>query len=156
MNLEQFEGNDQENMQITMMKISHLYFEKIFQQLIDTEVHPGQLPMIRLLGEGSGLSQHEIAARLRIKPPTVNVSIKRMEKAGFVERRSDEADTRVNKIFLTQKGMEFHKKMRMVVQQNESVLLQGFTESEVCLLKRFFEQIIRNLEEMPTKITKTR
>lgn len=140
---------DTDNMQMTFMKISHLYFKKVFQQLADTGVHPGQIPMIKLLGASGGLSQHEISEKLQIKPPTVNVSIKRMERAGLVERRPDGQNRRIMRVYITETGENFYKKMITLEKENEKVLFQGFTESEICLMNRFFNQIIKNLEAIP-------
>ena len=35
--------------------------------------------------------------------------------------------------------------------ENEKMLLQGFNETEVCLLKRFLQQILDNMELLPGK-----
>jgi len=138
--------HEEDTMQSLFMKISHLYAKRSFQQLADTGVHPGQIPMVKLLGEEGGLSQREISQRLHIRPPTVTVSLQRMENAGLIERSLDKKDQRVSRIYLTQKGKDLNKKMADIMKRNEESLFQGFTESEICLMKRFFRQIIRNLE----------
>lgn len=145
------ETKDQDRIQALLIRISHLYFLKMFQQLSSTGVHPGQLPMINLLGSHEGLSQKEIAERLKIKPPTVNVSLKRMEHAGFIERRADERDQRVSRIYLSGQGRDIYGKMKIMLEYNEQQLLQGFTESELCLLQRFFKQMLGNLEQIPVE-----
>lgn len=142
---------EQEKIQALLIRISHLYFSKMFQQLSSTGVHPGQLPMINLLGSHEGLSQKEIAERLKTKPPTVNVSLKRMEHAGFIERRPDEKDQRVSRIYLSRTGRDIYGKMKIMLEYNEQQLLLGFTESEMCLLQRFLKQMLGNLEQIPAE-----
>jgi len=136
----------EDSMNSLFLKISHLYFKKTFQQLADTGVHPGQIPMVKLLGEEGGLSQKEISQRLHIKPPTVTVSLKRMENAGLIKRSLDKKDQRISHIYLTEKGKELNKKMTGLIKRNEEIIFQGFTESEICLMKRFIRQMIKNLE----------
>ena len=94
-----------------------------------------------------GISQKEISQALRISPPTVAVSIKRLEKAGIIERRADGKDQRLSRIFLTEKGRAVTGKVRECIKEKEKALFKGFSESEVCLLRRFFLQMIQNLEE---------
>ena len=35
------------------------------------------------------------------------------------------------------------------VKENEKILLEGFSETELCLLRRFLEQIIENIDKIP-------
>ena len=100
-----------------------------------------------LLDEHAGMSQKEISQELNISPPTVAVSVKRLEKAGFVERRPDENDQRMSRISLTPQGREIIEEAKACIEENESLMFKGFSESEICLLKRFFEQMITNLGE---------
>lgn len=142
------DGVTEENsMQFLFMKLSHLYAKRAFQQLADTGVHPGQLPMVKLLGDEGGLSQREISQKLHIKPPTVTVSLQRMENAGLITRSLDEKDQRVSRIYLTGKGRKLNVEIAEIMRRNEELLFEGFTESEICLTKRFFKQMIRNLEK---------
>lgn len=140
---------DDDSFQDLFIKMSHLYFKKTYQQLADTGVHPGQIPMIKLLGESEGLSQRELSDRLHIKPPTVTVSLRRMERSGLIERIADVNDQRRIRIYLSEKGKSFNKKTHELVKTNEQYLFEGFTEGEVYLLKRFLQQLITNLEHIP-------
>lgn len=141
----------QDGIQSLVIRISHLQFSKMFQQFSSTGVHPGQLPMIKLVGNQEGLSQKEIAKFLNTKPSTVTVSLKRMENAGLIERRADEKDQRVTRIYLSRQGQDIYAKMKVMVEHNEKHLLRGFTESEMCLLQRFLKQMLENLESIPAE-----
>ena len=37
------------------------------------------------------------------------------------------------------------EKSRKCVEENEKMVFSGFSESEMCLMKRFFDQMIKNL-----------
>lgn len=144
---------DDDNIQSLFLRTSHLYFKMILEQLVDTGIHPGQLPMIIALGESDGMSQKEISKRLNTKPPTVAVSIKRLEKMGVVERIADSKDQRVIRVYLSEKGKVLFQKTKKLIEENEKAMFQGFTESEICLMKRFFQQIIKNIQNIPEEET---
>ena len=67
------------------------------------------------------MSQREIAEHLRIKPPTVNVTVQRLEKAGFLFRKADEKDQRVSRIYLTEKGKQAKERGMKRVEENEKI-----------------------------------
>ena len=102
-----------------------------------------------LLAYKDGLSQREIAEKLHIKPPTVNVTVQRLEKAGFLYREADEKDQRISRIYMTEKGKQAKESGMKKVQDNEKILLDGFSEEDLCLLRRFLDQITENIEKIP-------
>lgn len=127
------------------VQLTHLYYRNTFKILSETGIHPKQIPMLILLSKQDGMSQREISDQLHISAPTVAVSMKRMEKAGIVERKNDEHDQRMVRIYLTAKGKETIEKSRKCVEDNEKTVFAGFSDSEMCLMKRFFDQMIKNL-----------
>ena len=108
------------------MRIDRRFMAKCFGQMQELGIYPGQIPVLGLLAHKDGLSQREIAEKLHIKPPTVNVTVQRLEKAGFLYREADEKDQRISRI-----------------------LLDGFSEEDLCLLRRFLDQITENIEKIP-------
>lgn len=130
-----------------LVQLTHLYFRETFQELKKTGIHPKQVPFMILLSNQEGLSQREISKELGISPPTVAVSVKRLEKSGLVERKEDEKDQRRCRIYLTGQGKEVISSVQKCVEEKEALVFQGFTESEQCLMKRFFDQMIENLTE---------
>ena len=84
-----------------------------------------------------------------IKPPTVNVTVQRLEKAGFLYREADEKDQRISRIYMTEKGKQAKESGMKKVQDNEKILLDGFSEEDLCLLRRFLDQITENIEKIP-------
>ena len=124
-----------------------MYFGRAYEALREMDVRPRQVPMLHLLGKKEGLSQRQISEEMKIKPPTVAVSIKRMEKSGLIIRRADEKDQRMSRIYLSPKGRELNENVQKMVEDSENAIFRGFSESEICLMKRFFKQMIENLEQ---------
>jgi DNA-binding MarR family transcriptional regulator len=98
-----------------------------------------------MLWEHDGLTQKEIGKALNLKPPTVTVMLKRMENAGFLERRPDSKDMRLSRVYLTDKGRNARAEVENVFKQLENECFDGFTMEERILLRRFFIQIRDNL-----------
>ena len=136
------------SIQSLFMEITHQYFVKNFHQLSQWGIHPGQLPMLWLLGTKEGLSQKEIAERLKVKPPTVTMTIRRLEKMNLLSRQQDEKDQRVSRIYLTDEGKECFEKIRGILHRNEELMCRGFDEAEICLMRRFFKQILENVKQI--------
>ena len=132
-----------------LMRIDRRFMGKCFGQMQELGIYPGQIPVLGLLAHKDGLSQREIAEKLRIKPPTVNVTVQRLEKAGFLFRKADEKDQRVSRIYLTEKGKQAKENGMKKVEENERILLAGFSDAELCLLRRFLEQITENIDKIP-------
>lgn len=153
------EKNGEEiQIQKLLMSVSHAYFVSTFHQVKALGIHPGQLPILKLLMHERGLSQKEIAKRLCLSPPSVTMSIQRMEKAGMVSRSQDEKDQRVSRIDLTEKGKKYTDEIEKIFEKNEKKLRQGFSEAEICLFDRFCRQLKENigqLERRPEKDDKT-
>ena len=131
------------------MRIDRRFMGKCFGQMQELGIYPGQIPVLGLLAYKDGLIQREIAEHLRIKPPTVNVTVQRLEKAGFLFRKADEKDQRVSRIYLTEKGKQAKERGMKRVEENEKILFDGFSDAELCLLRRFLEQITANIDKIP-------
>ena len=69
-----------------------------------TGVAPAQAYVLRELWRAEPLSQVEISQRLDIGKATVGQSLKRLERAGFIERKRSAEDGRVITVHLTEKG----------------------------------------------------
>lgn len=143
------ERQKEKSLQMLFMEISRYYAGRCFQQISELEIHPSQMPFIMILSRRDGCSQKEMAECLEIKPPTVNVSIQRLEKSGMVCRKKDALDQRIMRVYLTDKGKETVKRIMRKAEEMEKIMFQDFSETELCLMRRFFEQMLNNLHSMP-------
>lgn len=110
------------------------------------DIYPGQPPLVILLHHKNGQSQKELAKQIRISPATLTVMIKRMEKAGLLERKQDEVDQRVSRVFLTNKGEESYKQINETMNKINDRCFAHFTEDEKLILRRLMMQLRENLE----------
>ena len=76
-------------------------------------------------------------------------SIQRLEKIGIIVRKQDEKDQRISRIYLTEEGKAIINEGMRMAKEGEKQVLNGFSESELCLMKRFCIQIKENIAAMP-------
>lgn len=94
---------------------------------------------------GERWSQRDVARTLRLSPATVAVSLKPLERDGYVERAADERDQRRNRVTLTDKGRSAVEKCGESFRAVDERMLTGFTPQEREQLTGFFERMIQNL-----------
>ncbi len=63
-----------------------------------------QLALLDWIAGSPGGGVQEVAGGLGLTPPTVSVSVRRLEEAGLVERQPDPQDGRAIRLFLTEQG----------------------------------------------------
>lgn len=118
--------------------LTHTLLEKI-------DVYPGQPPMLLVLNKKDGQSQKDLADKLNLKPATITVMLKRMEKENLVVRRQDDEDQRISRVYITEKGREIFEKTNEVMKDIEEICFQNFTVEEKVILRRLFIQMKDNL-----------
>lgn len=123
-----------------------------FNQTVAEEgLFAGQHEIIMMLMRKGEATISEIAEEIGVAPSTTSVSIKRMEKAGFVAKKPSEKDGRINVVFLTPKGEAApeHIKAKMEIQEKE--LTKGLTDEETLILSDLLDKMINTLLEKEDK-----
>ena len=93
-------------------------------------------------------TQKELADRLHCAPPTIAASLKSLERQGYVARRTDEKDTRRNRISITQKGRDALESGMRAFQRVDDALFRGFTPGEREQVQAFHRRMLDNLYQI--------
>ncbi|MGN0602203.1 MAG: MarR family winged helix-turn-helix transcriptional regulator, partial [Oscillospiraceae bacterium] len=109
------------------------------------DISHGYRRMLFHLAHNDGVTQLELVKLTHLTPPTVSVSLSKMEKDGLVKRVADEKDMRQVRVYLTEKGREHDNFVRMKCRETEQVMLQGVTETEQEELCRIMRKMLKNL-----------
>lgn len=133
------------------MEINRQYGMRCMHRIREVGIQQGQMPILMMVYKNSGCSQKEIAEHMGVTPPTVNVSIQRLEKADIVCRKRDEKDQRVMRVYLTENGQRIVEEIKQQSRDVEKVMFNNFSEAELCLMRRFFEQILENIIQVPVE-----
>lgn len=125
-----------------VLKLQHLEKKDKLENL---ELYRGQPPILFTLSEKDGRTQKEIAEIMKNQPATITKTIQRMEKSGFLERRSDSKDKRVMRVYLTQKGKDVIPQVKEILDEIETKMFSNLSIEEKIILKRIFIQVYNNL-----------
>lgn len=90
-------------------------------------------------------SQKEIAARFDISPAAVASSLKKLEKDGYITRKTDDGDTRLNRIAITEKGKAILDETRTLFEGVDERMLKGLSNEERTLLFSCLSRMKQNL-----------
>ena len=120
---------------------------KLAGRLLDEHCfHRGQTPLIFALSQEDGRSNSELADLMEVTPATITNMVKRMEKAGFVQRKRDPADERIKRVWLTSQGKGKVQDLRDVVMNLQGIAFGNFTDAEKNQFKNLMEKVLNNVE----------
>lgn len=128
-------------------QVSHLHYSRAHQLLDGLGLYRGQPPVLRILWEKEGITQTELAERMKVKPATVTKMLQRMEKAGFITRRPDPQDQRISRVYLSDSGRAVQNQVEAVFQKIAEETFADFAEEDTVLLRRCLLKIRENLAQ---------
>ncbi len=105
-----------------------------------------QALVVRTLREENGLSQGDLARRTGKDAPSLSRILALMGKKGLVEKRRDERDRRVWRVFVTEEVERFSFELCCDLDETEKRLLKGISEEEVRALRVMLWKIVGNCE----------
>ena len=108
---------------------------------------PGQEAVLKLLSEQDGRTMGDLAAALRVRPPTVSKTIARLTSQGLVERRATDGDGRLVRVFLTEAGRERSASIDGVWDQLEAEMVDGLDNKERKRLRKLLRKVEKNLAQ---------
>jgi DNA-binding MarR family transcriptional regulator len=95
-----------------------------------------------------GASQSELADMMEIEKAPAGRIIDRLEERGWVERRADPGDRRINRMFLTVDGRRVHAALMPIAQATVNDALQRLSLAEQQLLVGLLENVKSQLALM--------
>ena len=111
------------------------------------EIFKGQFPILQIICENEGCTQKFIADSLMVSQASIALSVKRLCKAGLIEKTSDESNLRCNRIFATEKGRVITEELAAKHDEADENTFKGFSEEELKTIDGIFSRIIDNLSE---------
>jgi len=88
-----------------------LHRRLLMSTFAEEHIHPAQAGCLQVLAHRDGMSQSDLAEMLHVSRPSVTTMLQRMEGAGLIERRPDEADSRITRVYLTEAGRTLADRM---------------------------------------------
>lgn len=128
-----------------MIFVGQLHRRTLERLVGETGLHRGQHRMLMTLAEHEFGSQTELANRLEISAATVAVSLKKLEKEGYIRKTVKEDDSRVNFVQLTEKGKAIVENSREIFDHMDRQAVKGFSGEELDVLREYLWRMYDNL-----------
>ncbi|MBQ7915405.1 MAG: MarR family transcriptional regulator [Firmicutes bacterium] len=127
----------------------HRWHCKVLEQRLEqTGVFRAQHQILMFLSDHPQSSQKQIAEAFKISPPAVGVSLKKLEKGGYIQRIVDTADNRYHQVTLTEKGHGVVCQSRRIFNEVLEEMYSGLSEEEGQILLSVLERVRNNLKNM--------
>jgi DNA-binding MarR family transcriptional regulator len=129
-------------------RYTQIYLSK---ELKPYEMGPGQgIPFVELF-TNEGKSQDELSVLIKIDKATIARSLAKLEDKGYIIRKTDSADNRVRRIYLTNKAKKFAPTFFAIFNAWSDTLVQNFSREEKEQLLLFLERMGQNAITMLEK-----
>ncbi|VVE35814.1 MarR family transcriptional regulator [Pandoraea capi] len=112
-----------------------------------------QCRLLAYLSVNRGVSQTVLADILETPPQTLARTLERMEEAGWVRRRADARDPRIERLFVTRTAVAQLQIARKLSDDVRDEALHGLTAFEAVQLTQLLQKVQRNLNNVvPTPL----
>lgn len=130
---------------IRFRQTNRIHMRVVEKMVSKTELYRSQHQLLMDIARNPSRSQVELAQRLEISPAAVAVSLKKLEKGGYIKRILDSEDNRVNQVEITEKGDQIVCESRQLFQKLDRTMFQGFSQEELLQVRAYLERMYQNL-----------
>lgn len=128
-----------------IMKINREHRKMIERRISSLGIHPSQHLLLMHISRKGPSTQTSIAESMGVSASTIAVSLKKLEKGNYIEKRISPNDSRSNLIVLTKKGEDVVLQSQILFDEADELMFQGISEEEKEQLYHLMECLINNL-----------
>ncbi|MGY4305262.1 MarR family transcriptional regulator for hemolysin [Bradyrhizobium sp. USDA 4369] len=104
-----------------------------------------QWAVLAKVERNEGMKQSELAEQMEMQPITLTRLIDKLAEAGLIERRDDDTDRRVNRLYLKKAARPLLAKLAVLRAELTGTALQGISPAEAERLMTHLEAIKENV-----------
>lgn len=114
---------------------------------------PAQMQILDFIrkNQNNKIYQRDIGQNLGLRRATLSEILKTMEKNNLISRISDNKDTRIKEIILSDTAKEKFKQVKKLLENTEKTATQNIDEKELEIFFKVAKQIENNLKERVKK-----
>lgn len=109
--------------------------QRFAERLADEGLSPPLVGMLRMINGEPGMSQQALATRLGMVPSRVVTFVDDLERRGWVSRRRDETDRRINVLAVTDAGEQAMERIGKLAREHEHGVTEGLSDADVAALR---------------------
>ena len=128
-------------------EISRLFHNKVKKLANDNGISQTYFHIIGFLrrNKENNITQKDICEFIKMKAPTISLTLQSMEQDGLVERVKSLTDSRCTYVVLTKKGEELDDKIRGFFSSTEQMMLDALTPEELKMFNECLDKISERL-----------
>ncbi|GIN92194.1 putative HTH-type transcriptional regulator YybA [Siminovitchia terrae] len=107
----------------------------------------GQYLYIVRICENPGIIQEKLAEMIKVDRTTAARAIKKLEMNGFIEKKDDEHNKKIKKLFPTEKGKNVYPFIKRENDYSNMVALEGFSEREAETISNLLQRVRKNIDK---------
>ncbi|NOU89743.1 MarR family transcriptional regulator [Paenibacillus sp. LMG 31460] len=107
----------------------------------------GQYLYLVRICENPGIIQEKLAEMIKVDRTTAARAISKLEISGFIEKKDDNHNKKIKKLFPTEKGINVYPLIRRENDYSNSVALEGFSEREAETIFNLLQRVRINIEK---------
>jgi DNA-binding MarR family transcriptional regulator len=97
--------------------------------------------------ENPGIIQEKVAEMIKVDRTTAARAIRKLEMNGFIEKKDDQHNKKIKKLFPTEKGKNVYPFIKRENDYSNAVALEGFSEREVETILDHLQKVRKNIEK---------
>lgn len=121
---------------------------RVSRRLRGTGLHWGLRRILQQLWIRDGLSQKDLAAAARITPTSASNMLKHLIAGGWVERRQDDYDYRVSRIYVAERGLELKRTIEQDLVGAGAVIREALGGDGAANLRSLLDRAISALHDV--------
>ncbi|MFX3632561.1 MAG: MarR family winged helix-turn-helix transcriptional regulator [Candidatus Pristimantibacillus sp.] len=106
----------------------------------------GQYLYLVRICENPGIIQEKLAEMIKVDRTTASRAIQKLELNGFIEKKDDEYNKKIKKLFPTEKGDNVYPFIKRENDHSNSVALAGISEREAETIFHLLQRVRKNIE----------
>ncbi len=130
-----------------MRRVSLLHRLLCQSRIRTLDIQPSEhMLLMRLSREEGTPSQKELAKKMELSTAAVAVSLKKLEGGGYIARCADQADNRINRITITEKGKKTVKDSHAIFAALDTEMFEGVGREDIDLCMTILEKLTENIK----------
>lgn len=125
----------------------HQLWKKVFgEALAPLGIQVAHYDVLANIAHVPGLTQQALAEKLLVGRSAMSMLLPELERRGLIERRSDETDRRLRRLWLTREGTELTEKAMAVHVARLEAMMTVLSDAECDSIGEMMRRIAKSLE----------
>lgn len=107
----------------------------------------GQYLYVIRIYENPGIIQEELSDMIKVDKTTISRAVKKLEKDGFIEKKSDEENKKIKRLYVSKKGEEVYDFIKRENDYSNEIALKGLSKSEAEEIEKLLIKVRKNVEK---------